>query len=219
MATNNYTSVNSAVRDVSTDGHSCTRNVDSKEVFHKNYVLNTCDHVTDISCTRGAENDSNQLNSVVHKSQFGFLPSDTLKLYTGDPVYYEKIPDIITTHLMVKHSGLPNFHQCRIPVASNLNVDRWRFHLLDYSDQQLPDLLQYGFPIDFDRNSALTSTFVNHTSALQNGDHVAKYLRVELQHEAIMGPFTKPPFPIHVSPLMTRDKQDSLQKRTIMDLS
>ena len=28
-----------------------------------------------------------------------------------------------------------------------------------------------------------------------------------------------PPFPIHISPLMTRDKQDSLQKRTIMDLS
>ena len=214
-----YTPVKSTVRHVSSDGHIRTRNVDLKEVFHRNCVLNTCDNVTDISCTKGTENDSKQSNSVVYKSQFGFLPSDTLKLYTGDPVYYEKIPDIITTHLMVKHSGLPNFLQCWVPVASNLNVDRWRFHLLDYWDQQLPDLLEYGFPIDFDQNCALTSTYVNHTSALQNVDHVAKYLKEELQYEAIMGPFTQPPFPIHVSPLMTRDKQESLQKRTIMDLS
>ena len=34
-----------------------------------------------------------------------------------------------------------------------------------------------------------------------------------------MGLFVKPPFPIHISLLMTRDKQDSLQKRTIMHLS
>ena len=107
MATNNYTSDNSAVRDVSTDGHSRTHSVDSKEVFDRNYVLNSCDNVTHISGTRGAENDSNHLNSVVHKLQFGFLPSETLKLYTGDPVYYAQIPDIITTHLMVKESGLP----------------------------------------------------------------------------------------------------------------
>ena len=77
--------------------------------------------------------------------------------------------------------------------------------------------MEYGFPIDFD--FLLTSTFVNHTSALQNVDHVAKYLPEELQHEAIMGLFMKSTFPIHSSPLMTKDKQDSLQKRTIMDLS
>ena len=102
---------------------------------------------------------------------------------------------------------------------SKLNVNRWRFHLLNYWDQQLLDHLEYGFPIDFDRSSPLLSTFVNHTSALQNAEHVSNYLAEELQHQAIMGPFVKPPFPIHISPLMTRDKQDSLQKWTIMDLS
>ena len=54
---------------------------------------------------------------------------------------------------------------------------------------------------------------------MQNPEHVAKHFTEELQHEAIMGPFTEPPFPIHVSPLITRDKQDSVQKRTIIDLS
>ena len=53
---------------------------------------------------------------------FGFLPTDSLQLYT-DPVYYETIKDIISTHLMVKKSGLPNFLKCRIPVKSKLKVD------------------------------------------------------------------------------------------------
>ena len=33
------------------------------------------------------------------------------------------------------------------------------------------------------------------------------------------GPFTEKPFPLHVSPLMVQDKQNSDKKRTIMDLS
>ena len=162
----------------------------------------------------GAVNESNYDKSIGHNLQFGFLPSKTSQLYTGDPVYYEKIPDIISTHFMIKESGLPNFLKCRIPVTSKLNIDRWRFHW----DQQLPDLLEYGFPIDFDRNSPLLSTFVNHNSALQNAVHVSNYLTGELQHRAIMGPFMKPPFPIQISPLMTRDKQDSLQKGPLWTL-
>ena len=133
-------------------------------------------------------------------------------------MYYETIPDIISTHLMVRESGLPHFLKRRIPVGSNLKVDRWRFHLTDYWDQQLPDLLEYGFPIDFNRDCPLVSTFVNHTSALQNAKHVNNYLTKGLQYKAIIGPFLKPLFPIHISPQMTRDKQDSAQKKTIMDL-
>ena len=65
----------------------------------------------------------------------------------------------------------------------------------------------------------MVSTEVNHASAIQNSDHVQQYLQEELTHRAILGPFTQPPFSVHVSPLMVRDKQDSDQKRTIMDLS
>ena len=82
----------------------------------------------------GVDNESKHVNSVGHNLQFGFLPSEILQLYTGDPVYYEKIPDIISTHFMIKESGLPNFLKCRIPVASKLNIDRWCFHMLDYWD-------------------------------------------------------------------------------------
>ena len=127
----------------------------------------------------GVENKSNHENSVGHNLQFGFLPSETLQLYTGNPAYYEKIPGIISTHFMIKESGLPNFLKCRIPVVSKLNIDRLCFHLLDYWDQQLPDILEYGFPIDFDRKSPLLSTLVNHNSALQNVVHVSNYLTIK----------------------------------------
>ena len=133
------------------------------------------------------------------QQSFGFNPTGPLKLYTGDPVYYDKIPDIIKTHRMIRDSGCPNFLKCRIPVTSNLKIENWRSYLDNYWDQQIVDLLQYGFPLDFDRQ--------------------CQYLQEELTHNAILGPFTEPPFSIHVSPLMVRDKQDSDQKRTTMDLS
>ena len=41
----------------------------------------------------------------------------------------------------------------------------------------------------------------------------------ELAYGAIHGPYHEKPFPIHVSPLMVRDKPNSNKKRTIMNLS
>ena len=43
-------------------------------------------------------------------------------------------------------------------MVSNLNIDKWKFHLKDYWDKQLLDLLEFGFPLDFDKNTVLTST-------------------------------------------------------------
>ena len=62
---------------------------------------------------------------------------------------------------------------------------------------------------------------MNHVPARRHSQDVKNYLQEELDHKAILGPFTQPPFPIHISPLMVRDKQDSeqKQKRTIMKLS
>ena len=89
---------------------------------------------------------------------------------------------------------------------------------ISYHDQQLLDL-EFGFPLDFTRNSPLDSTETNHTSALQNSQHVLHYIQEEMKFNAILGLFETKPFPLHVSPLMVRDKQESNNKRTIMDLS
>ena len=71
----------------------------------------------------------------------------------------------------------------------------------------------------FDRKFRLQPTYHNHTSAIQYVDHIDRYLSEELKYGAIYGPFKQLPFPVQISPLMTRPKQNTDQRRTIMDLS
>ena len=125
----------------------------------------------------------------------------------------------IEAHRLIRNSGKPNFLGCRIPVDSQLNISNWRLYLADYWDAQLPNLLEFGFPLDLSRESEITSTGNNHTSTLQNPQHVKAYINEELSFKAMLDPFKSKPFTLHVSPLMVRDKQDSNKKRTIMDLS
>ena len=150
---------------------------------------------------------------------FGFIPKSSLKLYAGPPVTWNELPDIFQTHTLVKASKLPNYMGCHIPVNSGLNIPKWRHYLANYWDQQLCDLLEYGFPLDFDRECPLNSVEENHTSANDNTGHISKFLQEELQYQAILGPFNNKPIDMHISPLLVRDKQNSSAKRTIMDLS
>ena len=82
--------------------------------------------------------------------QFGCTPLEQFVTYQGPEVHWKSIPDIFQAHRLIKDSGLPNFLGMRIPVQTNLNVSNWRRHLVDYFDQQLPDLIQFAFPLDFD---------------------------------------------------------------------
>ena len=150
---------------------------------------------------------------------FGYAHLTDLKIYTGPPVKWDIVPHIIQAHNLVRQSGVPNSLKCCIPVETNLNANIWRTYLKDYRDQQLPDLLQFGFPLDFHRDSIITSSHANHTSANQFQTDVQVYINEELVHGAMYGPYNDPPFPVHISPLMTREKQNSAVRRTIVDLS
>ena len=95
---------------------------------------------------------------------FGYIPLNDLKVYEGPDIVWEKVPDIIEAHKIIRNSGVPNFLKSRIPVTTQLNPQRWYFHLQDYWDKQLPDLINYGFPLDFDRNSTNTpKSYFSHT--------------------------------------------------------
>ena len=150
---------------------------------------------------------------------FGYIPLQDLTIYKGPKISWGRVPDILEAHTIIRNSGAPNFLKARIPVATQLNPEKWYFHLRDYWDRQLPDLIKYGFPLDFDRSKPLQPTYDNHASAIQYIDCVEQYINEELQYGAIYGPFKDLPFPVHVSPLMTRPKQNSDKRRTIMDLS
>ena len=121
-------------------------------------------------------------------------------------------------HQLVRDSGLPNYLHCRIPVQSGLNIKAWKSYLANYWDQQLCDLLEFGFPLDFISNCGLQSVEENHTSAKDNMVYISQILK-EVKYKAILGPFDHKPIDMYISPLLVRDKHNSSSKRTIMDLS
>ena len=131
---------------------------------------------------------------------------------------WKNVPEVLQAHRMIRDSGLPNFLGLCIPVKTNLKIASWRAHLCDYFDKQLCDLIEFGFPLDFDRSRLLESTLVNHASARNFSELIDKYLREELQFQPILGPFDHPPIRMHISPFMTREKSGSDSRRAITDL-
>ena len=125
--------------------------------------------------------------------KFGFVPVNDLMVYTGQEMVWGHVLDIVEAHARVKQSGLLNFMKLRIPVEAQLKVKSWKKYLDSYWDRQLVDLIQFGFPLDFDRNVVLNSTEVNHNSALKYPEQISKYITEELKYGAILGPFPKLP--------------------------
>ena len=78
---------------------------------------------------------------------FGCIPLKDFQLYTGSENVWQSVPDIFQAHHLIRSSGVPNFMDQRIPVASNLSIPSWRQLLCDYFDQQLVDLIQFGFSL------------------------------------------------------------------------
>ena len=67
--------------------------------------------------------------------------------------------------------------------------------LSDYSDTEVVELLEYGFPIGFFGKLSKNSEPVqNHKGVTQFPDEVQKYLSKEKQYGAILGPFEQIPF-------------------------
>lgn len=93
----------------------------------------------------------------------------------------------------------------------------------EYWDWQLAYFLRYGFPLDFPKHEEdnLKNDCQAHASAENYSSHVDKYIKTEIEHEAIYGPYDKPPYgaSTHFSPFMTRAKTDSVDRRVIIDLS
>ena len=71
-------------------------------------------------------------------------------VYTGENITWTKVPSVIEAHKIIKQSAIPNFMGARIPVPSQLNINAWKSYLTGYWDNQIVDLLQYGFPLNFD---------------------------------------------------------------------
>ena len=62
-------------------------------------------------------------------------------------------------------------------------------------------------------------TLDNHTSANEYPEQVGKYIEKEISYKAMLGPFDTPPFNLHISQFLTREKAGSESRRIIIDLS
>jgi hypothetical protein len=77
----------------------------------------------------------------------------------------------------VNLSGQPNYQKCRIPV-SKLNIPYWRHRLSSYKDMALCDFLEFGFPLDVNKEQELSfNQRRNHKGAREFSEFVDKYLK------------------------------------------
>ena len=167
------------------------------------------------------------VNTAIHKKwrdqsqfNFGFVPLD--EQIMPDKCRANMASDIplLQLHHLVRQSGVPNYMGVRIPVKSQLNVNVWKQELAQYWDQQVLHLIEFGFPLDFNRNCPLRSEKGNHKSATQFPADINAYIQEETKFDAILGPFKEKPIPLgHSSPFMTRPKPNSSRRRVIVDLS
>ena len=80
-------------------------------------------------------------------------------------------------------------------------------------------LIQFGFPLSFNRACDLVNEIGNHKSAVDYPSDIDAYIAEEKQYDAILGPFDVKPIPnSHSSPFMTREKPNSDRRRVIIDL-
>ena len=129
------------------------------------------------------------------KYMFGFIPMSKPLMPNSYQSNSNDGYSVVDLHNKVKQHGRPNFLGAHIPVASQLNIDNWKLFLTDYWDQQLLQFLQYGFPLGFNRECKLLCEGGNHKSANDFPSHVQAYIKEELEHGALVGPF--PTSPIH----------------------
>jgi len=131
------------------------------------------------------------------------------------------LSDFQRWHNTVHASGLPNFRGCRLPVPTKLNVPAWRHYLVDYTDKDLCDLIEFGFPVNYSGPRQPDVPLTNHASSLRYRDHVNDYISKELRLGATIGPLPTDFFnpPLICSPLQTVPKKDSSSRRIVVDFS
>ena len=146
------------------------------------------------------------------------------KGYEGWPFPTLQIPQA-TARLydIARAANTPNHCGPRPFIPTDLAIDQWKASTTGHQDDDMIlDGIQFGFPIQYQGPPILQPpTQYNHPSALNHGGVIEEYIEKETALGALYGPFDSPPFIpwMCTSPMMTREKQDSVERRVIVDLS
>ena len=152
-----------------------------------------------------------------NKYKFGFIPLES-QLMPDNVNPMDSYDDPIILHKKITDSQQYNFLQSQITLRSQLKPDVWDHYLQGYWDRQLPLLIRFGFPLDYNREEVLRSQETNHSSTIDYPDDIKAYLDKKMQHDANLGPFDTIK-EMHIYPMMTREKPNAPHRRVIIDLS
>lgn len=133
----------------------------------------------------------------------------------------QRAPQFCARYRQIKAHATPNYLGAKIPVESGLNIIAWEAALATYHDNIICQYLKYGWPLGYHRAVPPVSVEKNHPSADHHMSHVTAFVEKELSFGALLGPFSSPPFSpwLRCSPIMTRPKKDSAERRVIVDLT
>ena len=177
-------------------------------------------HAVDVNKVSNVNNDTFHKWRRQSAFNFGYIPLADQLMPGVDTMNDALDLTPIEMHYAVRKTNKPNFMLARIPVRGQLNVEAWCEHLGEYWDQQLLQLIRFGFPLDFNRACNITNESGNHKSAVDYPMDIDAYIAEEKQYDAIIGPFNENPiYGGHSSPFMTRAKPNSDRRRVIIDLS
>ena len=129
--------------------------------------------------------------------------------------------DYALIYSKVRETGVPNYLAAKIPLKSGLKIQNWKLLLSNYHDNDILEFLEFGWPVDYSANRLPVPTYKNHIEREDYSYHINKYIQTELKHKALLGPFKESPFKpwCQYSPVMTREKKHSQDRRIIVDLS
>lgn len=130
-------------------------------------------------------------------------------------------PQFCKLYNVIKSYKLPNFLGARIPLPSGLNMSVWQDYLKNYHDIYLCEFLTFGWLLGYNLDVPPVSTHENHPSAIAFPQAIKQFIDTEKGYDAIVGPFTSTPFTpwFRVSPIMTRAKKGTTERRILVDLS
>ena len=130
--------------------------------------------------------------------------------------------DIMKAHL-VNQRGYPNRFGARIPVFCKWNLDLLEDKLVDYHDKEVVEWMRFGWPTGrLPTQQEPVKTFRNHKGATEFPQALKDYVTKEMDNQAVSGPWERIPFSngkVGISPLSTRPKKDTDERRIIVDLS
>ena len=126
-------------------------------------------------------------------------------------IFQEQFPSYVKIYESVRNHGVPNYRGAKVSLPSGLNIEQWQLNQHKFPDKSLIDLLEFGFPASYESTDQPVTGLVNHSSSRAHPQHVDHYIDTELSHQAMLGPFSSPPFSqwFRTNPLLTRPKQDS----------